>query len=207
MSTIKHSDTTRAGPWTCEPTRSRPSGSTRATATRPRGQADQLTWIQNQGAKVTLARFDAGLINPEMLQAMEGRVDRFVCRIRPNAPLERLADPLEPGAPFQSQAWSYGEFRYASGTWEREQRVVVKFQTPEGAKGENPLFMEGFYLVTSLAEDPSEVVRFYLQRGEAERVFGDFVQTLKPTFRHVERPRRTKPGRSCWPSPTMFWLI
>lgn len=89
-------------------------------------------------------------------------------------------------SPFHSQARSYGEFRYAAGTWEREQRVVVKFQTPEGAKGEKALFMERFYFVTSLPEAPSEVVRFYLQRGEAERVFGEFVQTLKPTFRHVE---------------------
>ena len=155
-------------------------------ANTARGQADQLTWILDRGARVTLARFDAGLINHEILQAIEGRVDRFVCRIRPNAVLERLADPIEPEAPYHPEARSYGEFRYAAGTWDREQRVVVKFQTPEGKKGEKALFMERFYFVTSLADGPAEVVRFYLQRGEAERVFGEFVQTLKPTFRHVE---------------------
>ena len=155
-------------------------------ANTARGQADQLTWILDQGAKVTLARFDAGLINRDILQAIEGRVDRFVCRIRPNAVLERLADPIEPEAPYHPEARSYGEFRYAAGTWDRDQRVVVKSQTPEGKKGEKALFMERFYFVTSLTEGPAEVVRFYLQRGEAERVFGEFVQTLKPTFRHVE---------------------
>ena len=155
-------------------------------ANTARGQADQLTWILDRGARVTLARFDAGLINSEILQAMEGRVDRFVCRIRPNAVLERLADPIEPEAPYLPEARAYGEFSYAAGTWDREQRVVVKFQSPEGSKGEKALFMERFYFVTSLTADPAEVVRFYLQRGEAERVFGEFVQTLKPTFRHIE---------------------
>jgi hypothetical protein len=35
-------------------------------------------------------------------------------------------------------------------------------------------------------ETPAEVVSFYLQRGEAERVFGEFATTLQPTFRHKE---------------------
>ena len=155
-------------------------------ANTARGQADQLAWILDQGARVTLARFDAGLINPELLTAIEGQVDRFVCRIRTNPVLDRLADPIEPEAPFHAEARAYGEFRYAAGTWDREQRVVVKFQTPKGEKGEQALFMERFYFVTSLTQGPAEVVQFYLARGEAERVFGEFVQTLKPTFRHVE---------------------
>jgi len=33
--------------------------------------------------RVDLARFDAGLINPEMLDAIAGRVPRFACRIKP----------------------------------------------------------------------------------------------------------------------------
>jgi hypothetical protein len=156
-------------------------------ANTARGQADQLTWILDQGAPVSMVRFDAGLINPEMLQAMDGRVDRFACRIRPNPALERLANPIEPPGPYPEGSRSYGEIRYAADTWAKDQRVVVKFQAPEGTKGSLALFPERFYFVTSLKEEsPSEVVSYYLQRGEAERVFGEFAQTLRPTFRHVE---------------------
>ena len=156
-------------------------------ANTARGQADQLTWILDQGAPVSMVRFDAGLINPEMLQAMDGRVERFACRIRPNSVLERLANPIEPAGPYPAGSRSYGEISYAAGTWGKEQRVVVKFQAPEGTKGSLALFPERYYFVTSLKEEsPAEVVRFYLQRGEAERVFGEFAQSLRPTFRHVE---------------------
>jgi hypothetical protein len=152
------------------------------------GQADQLTWILDQGARVNLARFDAGLIGPEMLQAIEGRVPRFVCRIKSNEVLERLASPIEPPGPLYAGAKSYGEFRYGAETWEREQRVVVRFQAPDGPDGEMVLFAdpERFYFVTSLEESPAEVVATYLRRGESERVFGEFKSTLEPTFRHQE---------------------
>ena len=91
-------------------------------ANTARGQADQLTWILEQGARVSMARFDAGLINPEMLSAMDGRVDRFACRIKSNDKLKELTDPLEPMAPLFANARSYDEFRYAAGTWDKAQR-------------------------------------------------------------------------------------
>jgi hypothetical protein len=156
-------------------------------ANTARGQADQLTWILEQGAQVTMVRFDAGLINPEILSAMEGRVDRFACRIKSNDKLKQLTDPLEPAAPLFANARSYDEFRYAAGTWDKEQRAIVKFETPDGKAGERALFAERFYFVTNLVQEtPAEVVSFYLQRGEAERVFGEFATTLQPTFRHKE---------------------
>jgi hypothetical protein len=166
------------------------------------GQDEQLTWILDQGVKITLARFDAGLIGPKLLRAMEGRVDAFVCRIRPNATLRSLSDPLEPGGPYYAGARSYDEIRYAAESWDQEQRVVVKFQVPDEekvqkkAQAKGPakvqkqcapaLFAERFYFVTSLAEAPAQVVRTYQQRGESERVFGEFAQTFEPTFRHAE---------------------
>jgi hypothetical protein len=166
------------------------------------GQDEQLTWILDQGVKVSLARFDAGLIGPKLLRAMEGRVDAFVCRIRPNATLRSLSDPLEPGGPYYAGARTYGEIRYAADSWDKEQRVVVKFQVPEEEKVRKvqkkarmqkaqeqrapALFAERFYFVTTLAGAPAEVVRTYQQRGESERIFGEFAQTFEPTFRHTE---------------------
>ena len=133
-----------------------------------------------------MARFDAGLIGPDLLQAIEGRVDRFVCRIKPNDNLERLADPLEPPMPLFAGARSYAEFSYGAKTWDAPHRVVVRFQAPEGAENARALFPERFYFVTRMTDAAADVVRFYQQRGESERVFGEFVTTLQPTFRHIE---------------------
>lgn len=150
------------------------------------GQAETLTWILDQGVRVDLARFDAGLINPEMLDAIAGRVPRFACRIKPNPVLTRLADPLEPEVPLIPGARSYAEFRYAAESWTTDHRVVVKFEAIEGDTKARALFTNRFYFVSNLPDEPSKVVNTYLQRGAAERVFGEFVNTFEPNFRHEE---------------------
>jgi len=150
------------------------------------GQAETLIWILDQGARVDLARFDAGLINPAMLDAIAGRVPRFACRIKPNPVLALLADPLEPEVPLLPGARSYAEFRYAAESWTTDHRVVVKFEAIEGTKGARALFTNRFYFVSNLPDEPSKVVSTYLQRGAAERVFGEFVNTFEPNFRHEE---------------------
>jgi hypothetical protein len=64
--------------------------------------------------------------------------------------------------------------------------VAVKFQTPASEDGTPCLFLETFYFVTNRAEAPEKVVGHYFLRGEAERIFGEFVQAFEPTFRHTE---------------------
>ena len=150
------------------------------------GQPETLTWILDQGVRVDLARFDAGLIEPAMLDAIAGRVPRFACRIKSNAVLDRLADPMEPEVPQLSGARSYAEFRYAAESWSADHRVVVKFQAIEGKKNARSLFMERFYFVSNLTDEPSQVVATYFKRGEAERVFGEFKSTFEPNFRHED---------------------
>lgn len=150
------------------------------------GQPEALTWILDQGVRVDLARFDAGLIEPAMLDAISGRVPRFVCRIKSNAVLNRLADPMEPAVPQLSGARSYSEFRYGAESWATDHRVVVKFQAIEGEKNARSLFMERFYFVSNLTDESSQVVATYFKRGEAERVFGEFKSTFEPNFRHEE---------------------
>ena len=155
-------------------------------ANTAQGQDEQMAWVLDQGADVSLARFDAGLIGPKLLGAMAGRVERFVCRIRPNDTLARLADPIEPEGALYAGARAYGEIRYGAGSWTKDERVVVKFQAPDGAEGQAALVAERFYFVTSLEDAPADVVRTYQQRGESERMFGEFVATFQPTFRHAE---------------------
>lgn len=167
-------------------------------ANTARGQADQLTWILNQGTPVSMVRFDAGLINPEMLQAMDGRVDRFACRIRPNQALERLANPIEPPGPYPEGSRSYGEIRYAADTWAKDQRVVVKFQAPEGTKGSLALFPERFYFVTSLRWSASTC-----SAGKRKGCSGSSPRPCAPPSATWRSPR-TGPGPSWWPWLTTF---
>lgn len=150
------------------------------------GQPETLTWILDQNVRVNLARFDAGLIEPAMLDAIASRVPHFVCRIKSNPVLERLADPLEPEVPQLAGARSYAEFRYAAESWSTDHRVVVRFQSIEGDENARSLFLERFYFVSNLTNEPSQVVATYLRRGEAERVFGEFKNTFEPNFRHDE---------------------
>jgi len=49
------------------------------------------------------------------------------------------------------------------------------------------LFWEGFYFVTNREDAPEAVVSHYLARGRAEGIFGEFLQTMEPNFRHEER--------------------
>jgi len=151
-----------------------------------KGQADQLLWMLNQGVKIDLSRFDAGIISPDMLNAMEGRVKHFVSRIKPNAVLRGLAEDVRPASPLYAGARAYGEIRYAAKSWAKEERVVVKFVAPDGPKGAAAMFPDEYFFVTNLEESPNEVVRIYLDRGESERMFGEFSSTFQPNFRHAE---------------------
>lgn len=154
-----------------------------------KGQDEQIAWIVDQGVKVDLTRFDAGLTGPKLFNAMEGRVKHFVCRIKPNPVLGRLADAITPDTPFQAGARSYGEIRYSAQSWSKEERVVVKFQAPEGDKDAMALIPEQYFFVTSLTEAPADVVGIYQDRGESERLFGEFVNTFRPNFRHTEKQK------------------
>ena len=81
---------------------------------------------------------------------------------------------------------AFSEFQHAVKSWGTERRVVVKFQVPEKKDGAAALFAEAFYFVTNRDDAPAKVVEHYLNRGEAERRFGDFLAAFEPTFRHAE---------------------
>jgi len=79
-----------------------------------------------------------------------------------------------------------GEFSYAAKSWEHARRVVAKLQKPKAKDGAESLFWEGYYFVTTRDGKTEEIVSHYLQRGRAEGVFGEFMQTMQPNFRHEE---------------------
>ncbi|MBK8792073.1 MAG: hypothetical protein IPN59_02775 [Holophaga sp.] len=55
---------------------------------------------------------------------------------------------------------------------------------PKTKDGAAALFAKSFRFVTNLNDAPANVVKHYLNRGEAERRFNEFVAPSGPTFRH-----------------------
>jgi hypothetical protein len=150
------------------------------------GQAEVLTWILESGREVGSYRGDAGMPSARLLKLLdEGRV-AFTLRLHANPKLDELAQGHCSDIPRMGGAMAFSEFPYQAGTWERERRVVVKFQVPLGEDGAPALFTENFYFVTTREDSPEGVVEYYLRRGEAERRMGEFKGAFEPTFRHAE---------------------
>lgn len=151
------------------------------------GQAAMLKMLSDMGLKVNSYRGDAGMPNPETFERLEKEGATYTMRLKSNARLDRLAERLLPAGPWQAGQMFMGEFDYAAKTWDRERRVVAKLQKPKAEHGAVSLFWEGFYFVTNRQAPATDVVKHYLQRGQAEQVFGEFLQVMTPNFRHEER--------------------
>jgi hypothetical protein len=151
------------------------------------GQTAMLKTLLGYGLKVNSYRGDAGMPNPEILQFLEKEGATYTMRLKSNARLDQLAEHLLPPGPWQAGQMFMGEFEYAAKSWDRERRVVAKLQKPEAKHGAVSLFWEGFYFLTNRDASATDVVKHYLQRGQAEQVFGEFLQAMTPNFRHEER--------------------
>lgn len=150
-----------------------------------------LRWLRTFIPQVWL-RADAGFPAPEFLSALEGEDFPYVCRLRSNAVLERLALPFIERAlsrPAREHVWTH-ELSYRAGTWEKPRRVVlVIVENPDPQGG---LFLDHFFLLTSApaeAESGLALLARYRQRGSAENDFGAFKTTLAPTLSSTSREK------------------
>jgi hypothetical protein len=150
------------------------------------GQTEVLMGITAMGIKIRSYRGDAGMPSPELMTRLEQGSADYTLRLKSNSKLDKLAERLLPSGPWQDGRAFMGEFTYAAGTWERERRVVAKLQRPKSRDGAEALFWEGYYFVTTRADAVEAVVSHYLLRGRAEGIFGEFMQTMQPNFRHEE---------------------
>ncbi len=150
------------------------------------GQAEKLAWMLERGVRVGSYRGDAGMPSPELMGGLEAMGATYAMRLRSNARLDEAAQAICPDLPKVGGAVAFREFQHAVKSWETARRVVVKFQVPETKDGAAALFAESFYFVTNRDDAPAKVVEHYLNRGEAERRFGEFVAAFEPTFRHAE---------------------
>jgi hypothetical protein len=155
--------------------------------------------------QVVSVRLDAGFPEPEVLDALERERIGYVCRIKKNPVLERLAEPFirrPPGRrPRMPRVW-FHELTYRAESWSRPRRLVLVVK-----EREQDLFLDFFFLLTNWSAEtmaPEELLDHYRDRGNAENYIGELVNVLEPAlscttrqkshYRHEEPKRRYAPG-------------
>jgi hypothetical protein len=120
-----------------------------------------------------------------------------VARLRNNAVLDRLAEPLlrrpRGRRPAEPRVWTH-EFSHRAGTWSGERRLVLVV-----LEREDELFMHHFWLVTNwtVAQMSGEdLLKHYRQRGTAEGHFGELMNVLAPALSSAPRSKTHYRGRT-----------
>jgi len=127
-------------------------------------------------------RIDAGLVEGEVLDAIDDEGARFVGRIRSNAVLQELAQPYltrPPGRPTkEGDEFAVDLGAYQANRWTRPYRLVlVVIDLPDAQTGCRALFPHTFFLITNYPTHQRrawELVEHYRQRGTFEDRLGEF---------------------------------
>jgi hypothetical protein len=157
-----------------------------------------IRWLRSFVKRVWL-RIDAGFPEAKFLEALEEEGVPYVCRLRSNAVLNRLAEPFlhrPPGRPpAEGRTWLH-ELSYKAGRWNKERRLVlVVVERPDE---QQHLFLDYFFLLTSATraeESAEDLLARYRQRGSAEADFGDCNTALSPALSSASRPKSHYAGR------------
>lgn len=124
-------------------------------------------------------RGDSGFANPDLFELLETNGTSYGIRLKVNDTLTKLAESLakeldEITADNKvDYAVVYGEFRYAASSWGQTRRVAVKIEKPAGQL----VYMYTF-IVTNMDMEPSNIIRFYCNRGRME----NFIKESKSGF-------------------------
>lgn len=124
-------------------------------------------------------RGDSGFACPELFELLETNGTSYAIRLKVNETLKNLAEPLEKELDEITAdnkvdyAVVYGEFRYAAASWGQTRRVIVKIEKPV-----NQLVYMHTFIVTNMDLKPTEIIRFYCNRGKME----NFIKESKSGF-------------------------
>jgi hypothetical protein len=139
---------------------------------------------------IAALRLDAGFPEEELLHALEGRGTPYVARVKNNAVLDRMAEPLlkrPPGRPpAEPRAW-FHEMTYRAESWSQPRRVVLVVQERPGE-----LFLHHFWLITNRtgAQMSGEaLLEEYRERGTAEGHMGELMDVLDPALSSSPRQK------------------
>jgi hypothetical protein len=163
-----------------------------------------IAWLRTFVESVWL-RADAGFPSADFLDQAEAADIPYVCRIRGNAKLDRMAEShlrRPPGRPpAGGRTWLH-ELRYRAGSWRRERRVVLV--VVERADEQQHLFLDHFFLLTNVPaeqESAEALLERYRQRGSAEADFGDCNTALSPQLSSAQRTKSHYRGRTLHEPP------
>lgn len=114
-------------------------------------------------------RWDSGFANPELYKLIEENKGFYAIRLKANATLYKTAasitermDKLCKSNIYDYQV-VYGEIAYKASSWDKERRVVVKVEKPEGEMCYNYTFV-----VSNMVSTPKKIIMFYCNRGTME---------------------------------------
>jgi hypothetical protein len=169
-----------------------------------------LRWLRSFIPSVWL-RADAGFPEPRFLDTLEDEDIPYICRLRSNAVLQRLAAPhlrRPPGRPpAEGRTW-FHELIYQARSWRHPRRVVLVVVEHPGEQ--QHLFLDHFFLLTNaLPEEASAeaLLERYRRRGSAEADFGDCNTALAPALSSSPRPKsnyRSRPVHRSGDPPDCF---
>ena len=122
-------------------------------------------------------RGDSGFAVPELFDLAEIKGHTYAIRLKANARLQSKAQTmanllLSHEGLHKSEVY-YREFMYQAASWKKDRRVVVKMERPAGE-----LLFHFTFIVTNMALQPKNVLRFYFQRGHME----NFIKEAKSGF-------------------------
>jgi len=124
-------------------------------------------------------RGDSGFACPDLFELLESNGTSYAIRLKVNDTVIKLSESLEKELDEITAdnkvdyAVVYGEFRYAAASWGQTRRVIVKIEKPIGQL----VYMHTF-IVTNMDLKPSEIIRFYCNRGKME----NFIKESKSGF-------------------------
>ncbi|QQE81585.1 IS1380 family transposase [Alicyclobacillus sp. SO9] len=121
-------------------------------------------WAPNA---LVVVRGDSGFADPDLFELIEAKRHKYVIRLKSNPRLQSIAQAkanslLNPNNVHKREVY-YREFMYQAASWTKARRVVVKMERPAGE-----LLFQFTFIVTNMALQPKNVVRFYCQRGHME---------------------------------------
>jgi len=138
-----------------------------------------MEYLEDYPEVALYLRGDSGFACPELFELLENNGTSYAIRLKVNDTLKNMVEPLEKELDEITAnnkvdyAVVYGEFRYAAASWGQTRRVIVKIEKPA-----NQLVYMHTFIVTNMDLKPTEIIRFYCNRGKME----NFIKESKSGF-------------------------
>lgn len=149
-----------------------------------------LDRVEEKLCQVAAVRIDAGFPAENLLHALEERATPYLARVRNNAVLDRMAEPLlkrPVGRPPAEPRMWFHEMTYRAASWSRERRVVlVVLERPD------ELFLHHFWIITNWAVEQMSgeaLLEHYRERGSAENHMGELMDVFDPALSSSPRTK------------------